>query len=117
MVVRFRGEEVAIQTFLPFVYRTRHPYFRNLHVGCCTSWTTALRPTTTVSGSTRLLPTPSSSITTTAASTMASSRDQDGATPEWADTDTDMTGDTDDGEFEVRWLYTEHGRAADSSPA
>lgn len=33
---------------------------------------------------------------------MADSRDQDGRTPEWADTDTDMTEDTDDVEFEVR---------------
>ena len=34
--------------------------------------------------------------------TMASSQDQDRATPEWADTDTDVTEDMDDVEFEVR---------------
>lgn len=40
---------------------------------------------------------------------MASSRDQERSTPEWADTDTDMTEDTDDVEFEVRWSPTDVG--------
>lgn len=40
---------------------------------------------------------------------MASSRDQERSTPEWADTDTDMTEDTDDVEFEVRCSPTDDG--------